>query len=511
VTFVRSLAAITAVALLGIPGCATGPAARSAKPNVVVIMTDDQAVESLRVMRNTKRLIADRGVTFENSFVSFPLCCPSRATFLTGRYGHAHRVLGNRAPLGGHARFDDSDTLPVWLKRRGYRTALVGKYLNGYGEDDPKEVPPGWTDWYGIVDPSTRNFYHYKINDNGKVVTYGHPRLHRASHYVTPRLSRKVQSVIRSASRSDSPFFVWASFTAPHEGNPIEPDDAVINRSGLSSPAREPRYMGRFKDESLPRPPSFDEKDVSDKPPWVRKARLRRTVVVDTDEGRLRLDPIEILTKRYQQELEALLSVDDAVGNIIDTLEETGELQDTVIVFTSDNGFIHGEHRLIRGKLFPYEPAIRVPLIMRGPGMPEGKRAGELVSNIDLAPTIADLTGARAGRRVDGRSLVPLAEGRTTRWRDEIYLEGVPQDEEDVPMFFGVRTRRYVYIEFPTERRREAYDLTEDPDQLRNVASDRRYRQALSRLHKRLVEFYPERHQRELIALVRERESSAQD
>jgi N-acetylglucosamine-6-sulfatase len=440
------------------PG-ATAAAAPDPRPNVVVIMTDDQTVESLRVMSNVKRFLADRGTTFANSFVGFALCCPSRATFLTGQYGHNNGVLGNTLPHGGYAKLDHSNTLAVWLQSAGYNTVHLGKYLNGYGRTDPTEIPAGWTEWRGSVDPSTYQFYGYTLNENGTLVTYQRP-------YQTDLYARKAANIIRRRAAQPAPFFLWVAFLAPHGGGPREPDDP----QGLGTPAPAPRHRNQFSSEPLPRPPSFNERDVSDKPIGIRRRPL------------LGADRVRAIREAYQQRLESLLAVDEAVAKIVATLRDSGELGNTLIVFTSDNGFFHGEHRVPAGKVLLYEPSIRVPLIMRGPGIPAGLRLRQHVGNVDLAPTIVDVAGATAGRTMDGRSLLPLFADPTLRVRRDLLIERTPGDGN----FSAIRTPRYLYAEY-WNGERELYDLDRDPHELQSRHGDPSYASIQADLAARLA------------------------
>src|SRR5262245_9235995 len=270
-------------------------------------MTDDQTVESMGVMPNVKRLLADKGATFENSFVSFSLCCPSRATFLTGQYAHNHGVLSNKAPYGGYYALDGANTLPVWLQRAGYATALVGKYLNQYGLRNPREVPLGWTECHASVDPATYDYYGYMLNENGRLAHYGHD----PASYQTDVYGRKAAEVVRRRAAAAAPFFLWVAFLAPHSGGP-----GKENRPP-DSPLPAPRHLGRFASRPLPRPPSFNEADVSDKPGGIR--------------SRPRLDATRIarVAQRYRLRLESLLAVDDAVARIVAALKQSGELNNT--------------------------------------------------------------------------------------------------------------------------------------------------------------------------------------
>jgi arylsulfatase A-like enzyme len=450
---------------------ATGPspAAKRPRPNVLVLMTDDQTLESMRVMPNVRRLLGRRGTTFDRSFASFSLCCPSRATLFTGQYAHNHGVLGNAPPQGGYAKLDKREWLPVWLQRAGYRTVHLGKFLNGYGVrsrgSSPTEVPPGWSEWYGSVDPSTYRFYGYTLNENGTLRTYGAGR--NPAFYQTDFYARRASALIQRIAPASQPFFLSVGFLAPHSGGPREPDDP--RNQGTPVPA--PRHRNRFASEPLPQPPSFNELDVSDKPRVIRTRRLI---------GPRRIAAIQ---ENYQQRLESLLAVDEAVAGIVGALRATGELDRTVILFTDDNGFFHGEHRIRNGKVLVYEPSIRVPLIMRGPGVPRGARRRQLVTNADLAPTILDVANARPRRIQDGRSLYPLLRDRSRVWGRDLLIEG---GDGGAAAFDAIRTYRYIYVRYANGDR-ELYDLRRDPHQLRSLHNSRRHAGVRNALARRLA------------------------
>jgi N-acetylglucosamine-6-sulfatase len=457
---------VIGLAALLAAGC--GPGAGPAqepeeRPNVVVLMTDDQTLESMRVMPGVRRTLAARGTTFTRSFVSFALCCPSRATFLTGQYAHNHGVLGNRLPTGGYGRLDRRETLPVWLRRAGYRTMHVGKFLNRYGQDrGPYHVPPGWDDWHGSVDPFTYEFYGTLLNENGAL--RGYP-----SDYSTDLYARRAIDLIGRAATGDRPFFLSVGFLAPHSGGPRELDDPA----GLATPVPAPRHRDRFAYEPLPPGvrASFNEADVSDKPAYLRA-----------------LPPIgvkkaEAIEENYRQRLESLLAVDEAVVSITNALREEGELDNTLVVFTSDNGFFFGEHRMPSEKMLVYEPSIRVPLIMRGPGVPVGAERRQLVTNADLAPTILDAANASATKPQDGSSLLPLLADPRLEWGRDLLIEGA--EGFTVTAFQALRTYRYLYAEYVTGER-ELYDLERDPHELRSVHDDPAYAPVRAELSRRL-------------------------
>ena len=419
------------------------------RPNVIVIMTDDQTVESLKVMRNVRKLLVRQGTTFTNFFAAFPLCCPSRTTFLTGQYSHNTGVIGN-SYANGYSRFDQSRTLPVWLRRVGYHTVMIGKYLNEYGKAARgRYVPPGWEDWEAAV---RLNYLQHSMVQNGRVHYYGTA----PQDYSTDVYARRSLDAIRRYAPSPRPFFMWLSFFAPHDGTPHDADDPV----GLATPSPPPRYRDHFAGTPLPHWLSLNEKDVSDKPADIRRRPL-------LDEGQLLA-----LREKYEQRLESLLAVDDAVGRIVAELRRLKILDRTVIVFTSDNGFMEGQHRVITGKEMVYEPSIRVPLIMRGPGIPKRLRLSQLAANVDLAPTILKFAGARANLPADGRSLVPLFRKPTTVWNRDILLERGPGSNSAGPWnYTAIRTPRYVYAEYATGER-ELYDLASDKDEVQNLNGD---------------------------------------
>ncbi len=428
---------VLAAAGLLLPGSpslqAPAPAAAS-RPNVLVIMTDDQRADDQRVLFRTRAVLEARGTTFTNSFVALALCCPSRATFLTGQYPHNHGVLANSGPNGGYSRLDSSNTLAVWLQDAGYYTAHVGKYLNGYGTGSP-DAPKGWSRWFGLIDPSTYRYFGYSVSVDGVPVTYGDA----AGDYQTDVLAAEAERIIRSRAGSGRPFFLSVAPLAPH----------LERIGGKASPPRPaPRHEKAFVEEPLPVTPSFDEPDVDDKPAHIR----RLPSLAPAKESRA--------LANHRARLASLLAVDEMVERLVKALADTGQLGQTVIFFTSDNGFFLGEHRIPDGKYFSYEEAVRVPLIVRGGGFAEGARVEALVSNIDLAPTIAALTGARPRRTLDGRSLLDPARDRT------LLIEGFHQSRAQ-PSFKAVRDARWLYVEHATGDR-ELYEIRTDPRQLRS-------------------------------------------
>jgi N-acetylglucosamine-6-sulfatase len=443
-----------------VAGSSSAADAPATRPNIVVVMTDDQTLESMRVMANVNSLIGRQGVTFLNSFASFPLCCPSRATFLTGQYAHNHRILGNRPPRGGYEKLVPTqvNTLPVWLRTAGYRTVQVGRYLNGYGLARPTEIPEGWDEWYAPVDPTTFRYYGYTQNENGTLVSYGSG----VRDYQTDVTTGRAVDVIRRLGRGSDPFFLSVAYIAPHNGTPQEPGDPA----GVATPVPAPRHKGRFAAEPLPRPRSFNEANILDKPTVVL---VRPEITPETIAG---------IEQNYRQRLESLLAVDEGVAAIVRALSQAGELANTLVVFTTDNGFYHGEHRIPIGKVLLYEPASRVPLLMRGPGIPRGVRISQAVVNVDLAATLVQAAGATPTRTLDGTSLLPIVRDRDRFLGRDILLE--------TPDYWAIRTPRYVFV-VHRQGDRELYDFAVDPEQLVSVHARADYADERTRLAARLA------------------------
>jgi len=463
------LALAVLVAFLLAAAGTDGPQAAVAppRPNIVVIETDDQTLAEMEVLPNVRHLIGDEGVTFDRNFDSFSLCCPSRASFLTGQYSHNNGVRGNALPQGGFEKLDGTNTLAVWLQSSGYYTAHLGKYLNGYGRRNPLEIPPGWSEWRGSVDPSTYRYYNYTLNENGALTTYC--ATPDPSCYQTDVYRDKADEIIRRRA-TGGPFFLWVAFLADHAGNPRDPDDPP----NLATPVPAPRYKDRFAGTALPQPPSFNETDVSDKPASIRRRAL--------------LTPRQIagIQENWQQRRETLLAVDDAVASIVDTLRQTGELDNTLVVFTSDNGFFHGEHRVRSGKVLLYEESIHLPLLMRWTGnksLPRGVHRSQLTMNVDDAETILDAAGApaRAGRVEDGVSLLRF-------WRDgglELGRDLLVDNTPGAGHFDAIRSRNYLYAEYQNGDR-ELYDLQKDPYELQSQHANPAYGEIKNALAGRL-------------------------
>ncbi len=504
---IRVAVAVALALLLGglaLVGGGPAPAALR-KPNIVLITTDDQTLASLSVMNRVHRLLVARGASFQDAITSFPLCCPSRATWITGEYAHNHGVLDNEErDGGGYESLRDPDrVLPVWLDRAGYDTALVGKWLHDYRTFKPA---PGWDRFFAITAPTMVDYYGYDVTDSkGGRTHYGK----KASDYVTDVLTRDYAlPYIRAHAHDRNPFFLHVSYIAPHwgrgrndaAGRQCSNGKPFAFQTAKAKPA--PRDAGAFSNRKLPTPPSFNEADVSDKPGQVR--------------GRELLRPREIrdLTRKYRCELASLLAVDRAVKQIDAALADAHLTRSTYVIFTSDNGYMHGEHRIAAEKVQPYEEAIKVPFVIRGPGIPAGERITDPVANIDLAPTILDLAEVQVAeqdaRPIDGRSLAPYTYGRGDPQR-AVLIESkhaprrVPSGSFAAPSWSGVRTRHYVYIEYYRAEvgsldqgfglpigsgsltDTELYDLDRDPHELQNRASDIAYAQTKAALAEALA------------------------
>ncbi len=418
------------------------------RPNVIVILTDDQSADSIPNAYDVMPFLqqraldpSDHWVVFDHFYVNTPLCCPSRATMLSGRFAHHTGVQDNEdAEL-----FDETSTVATWLHGAGYHTGLVGKYLNLYPFERPAYVPAGWDRWWGRQHgPVTSLYYDYTLFEQDHVVPYGHAD----SDYATDVLAGKATEFIREAP-ADRPYFLWFAPTAPHPPWIAAPRDA-----------------GAFAGLPVPTPPSVGEADVSDKPAWVRHLPA--------------LDAAEISALRTsrRRSYRALLAVDDAVRQIMAAVRARGDLANTVVVFASDNGLAFGEHRWTK-KTCPYDACMRVPFMIRLPSIPH-RTEQAIVSAADLAPTIADLAGATPATPVDGVSLVPLlSTGSRAGLPGEVFAEWVGDDT--IPAWWEVRTRRFAYIELATDER-ELYALRDDPFELVNVVDDPAFANDVTRL-----------------------------
>jgi N-acetylglucosamine-6-sulfatase len=519
--FAAALLALLALAAILAPaGQERAGAATPQRPSFVVIQTDDATLDQLydsldvgginvQAMPYTLSLVANRGVTFNRFYVPYPLCCPSRVSLLTGRYAHSHNVRGNVPPNGGFTGFKArqaySHNVATWLQGAGYRTIHIGKFLNGYGDepfDEGKDVPPGWNAWHSVLRADTHHyFYGYTLNNNGAIEgPFGDPGSWETREYgerddfgcptaalngkpcfyETDNFNRIAWEELNGTS-PEQPFYLQVDYTAPHGDfrKPAGPEPATRHyNTMIGAPYPHDRSQG------------FNEGNVNDKPRFIREAPY--------------LSPQEIRTYRvyYQKALESLRSIDEGVKLIHDTLGSMGRLRNTYIIFTSDNGFFFGEHRLTGGKFLAYEPATHLPLLIRGPGIKPGTTTGELAANIDIAPTILELAGVEPDKSIDGRSLVPFMRDPSLRSRRPLLFESFVETNdveangqpggpvEPGPAaraktrfkggatasivappkdYVGIRLGPYKYIEWPT-REKELYDITKDPYELNNLA-----------------------------------------
>lgn len=429
-----------------------GPVTASS-PNLILIMTDDQVFHTAQYMPLTNAIFDVNGVKFTNGTVSTPLCCPSRGTLLTGQYVRDHGLYRNDALL-----FDDTTTIATIAKGRGYFTGLMGKYLNNY-QAIGSHIAPGWDIWKVFNENSTA-YYHYYLNENGELNYYNGV----LSSYSTDVLANKAVEFINNAP-SSQPLLLYFNPSAPH------PPATVAKR-----------HEGLFSSFLNWRPPSYNEADVSDKPVWVKGLSLLTTTRQNNEDA------------LHRRMLESLQAVDEGVKKIVDALSATGRLNNSVIIFTSDNGFSWGEHRWTVKKCV-YEECIRVPFYVRAPGV-TNRIDASLVQNIDVVSTFLDYMGL-TDSTMDGLSLKPLLENPSAPWRSEVYLEyagdydATPTTRPiDQSNFVAIRTQQYLYAKYKNGNK-ELYDLLADPYQLTNVVSSPSYAGLISNFETKLTAFNP--------------------
>jgi N-acetylglucosamine-6-sulfatase len=447
------------------------------QPNFVFILADDMNRPQFnrRYMRRTRKLIADPGTEFTSYYAATPLCCPSRAAMLTGQYGHNNGVLSN---VPGYATLSQPENvLPRWLQLAGYQTAAVGKWLNGYEKTVAlhEEVPPGWDKWHGLV--GAHGYYEFKASNNGRKDKY-------RNTYITDWIADTSIDLIGKLAEHDAPYYLQINEFAPHVENPRNESRGRCGGEAVPAPADVERFTG----VGLPNAPSVNERDVADKPDFV------------SGKTPLTGEQLRELALRYECRLGSIRSMDRSIGRIMHALEDSGELDETVVVFASDNGTFHGEHRLPGGKGLAYEEAAHMPLAML---VPEKYRGGnpvvpvidEPTSNIDIVPTLVDLAGAPTCasvaecRVMDGRSLAGLLAGDDPDWPAErpllhelrLNVDAVDIGRGTSCEFAGVRQGRWLYVEHTRvpspdlgacEERTviEHYDSVRDPYELRNLA-----------------------------------------
>jgi len=497
-----------ALALLAVAaGGFTARQAEGAAPkNVIFILTDDMTSSELAGMPNVMSEIAGQGTTFNRAYVSFPLCCPSRATMISGLYMHNHGVHGNFPPQGGWPKFRSHETndLPVWLHGDGYYNVHIGKYMNGYEvHNGTLPVPQDWDEWYGKVSEEALYFNYQLIektaaNPTPRITFYGDQPL----DYQTDVFSDRAVNFVKDTAVGNQPFLLDLWFNSPH--GPFDPA---------------PRDLFRLAGTPLPKLPAFNEKDIGDKPKWFQRQARRR----------LNRAQIKLIDNERRRQQEQLFSVDESVGELIDELRTKGILDDTYIIFASDNGFFRGEHRIASGKYLPYDPASKVPLVIRGPGIPAGATSNELVWNADITQTIVQIAGGSEIPSLDGRTLLPYAENPALRSTRPILLEGdtgpggtgaesarksaararearvgvlgkrgvknLDQEPDAIksaantdsaPAYRSIRTDRYEYTIYANGQT-ELYDMLRDPAQLDSLARDPRYRYVRKWLYNALI------------------------
>jgi len=415
-------------------------AAPDSRPNLVFVLTDDMRDDDLDHMPITRALLADQGMEFTDAISPHPLCCPARAQLATGQYAQNNGVQHNRGVHGGFQALDPTEEASVWFRDAGYRTGFVGKFLNGYGPRDVR--PDGWTRW----DALTRGVYDYV---DFSMTGDGEPRRYTGS-YITSVIEDHANQAVRDFAESGDPFVLYAWHLAPHY--------RITPEGGRSLPLAAPQDRDSFLDE---RPSSFDspafnEADVSDQP-----AYLRHLSPASPDEVRA----------ENTARLQSLQAVDRAVGSLVETLDEEGVLDNTYIVFSSDNGYSLGEHRFV-GKDVLTDEALQIPLLVRGPGIAPGSTSDLPVTLVDLPVTFASLTGVSPQWQVDGTSLAPTLRGEEQAFRDTTLIQ-TGRTLGDGWSHRGVRTDRYLYGTDGADG--FLYDHLLDPEEQVNLVADPAY------------------------------------
>jgi N-acetylglucosamine-6-sulfatase len=461
---------------------------KTTPPNFVVIQTDDMIVDDLAAMPGVKALLGAKGATFEQALTPFALCCPSRAALMTGCYPHNNGISANFPPAGGFVPWEKKNGdkfTAYWLKEAGYYTGHIGKYINGYGMYNRRvpRIPSGWSEWHGTSDPSTYQMYGYRMNSivNGKVKSkvYGDFYVEDEKNYLTDVETKKAVSFLGRQKKHKQPFFLQVAYLAPHvetvpmtDGSwkdswaDVDKPEAGSGIDVQSIPPRPAlRHQKLLPNLELPKDPSFNELDRSDKHPFIR------AIPQLTDQ-----DVAELTADNRSRKL-SLLAVDEGVTAIVAALKKNGQLDNTYIVFMGDNGYILGQHAIRYGKYFPYEPALRIPMIIRGPGIKPNTVITDPVFEIDITPTVLELAGVKPTRPVDGVSLLARMQKGTPLVERTLLLSSGPQKSAsgtDLPLFDGVRTSRYVWWIYE-DGFEEMYDLEKDPYQLESVANNPAY------------------------------------
>lgn len=408
--------------------CQALPRINDTRPNFLIIVTDDQRYDTMEYMPNTQELIFDQGVTFSKGYITTPFCCPSRASILTGMYAHNHGVQVNEDPMEFRTMVED-------IHRNGYYTGLVGKYLNSWKGD----MRPEYDFWVSFWGGTMKNYYDPDLNVNGTWSKY--------TGYSTYLFRDYGVQFIEEASKQSKPFLLMYTPNAPHA--PFTPAKEDVNLLDGLEPFR---------------PVSFNEEDVSDKPDSI------------SNQAPLTEEDIKSIDTTRRRQLLTLIALDRTIPDLINKLKETGELDNTVIIFISDNGKHWGEHRL-DSKSTAYEESVKVPFAIRYPPLiPTPYVDDRVVANIDIAPTIYELSETRQPDTVDGKSLLPLFGG-DTEWRDHILLEAWP----DRGAWSAIHTGDYIYIETQDDMS-EFYNLKLDPFEMDNAINDPQYQEMIAKL-----------------------------
>ncbi len=429
------------------------------QPNILQITVDDMAIGDLRYLPKINRMLVKRGTNFTNLVAPTPICVPSRASMLSGQLAHNHGAHSISGPQAGFASFKDSRTLPVWLQAAGYDTLFAGKYLNGYGKRNQRYVPPGWTDWRGSIDPFTYDYRKLVLNKNGRVV--------RKRGYTTNLLAHEANEMLSAPRRTRSPWFFSLNYVAPHTGSPRDAGDP--SGFGVQTPSPAAKYRNAYAGKKLPRKPNLWRATRNTKffPPFSAGKKAA-------------------VTELFQQRLEALRSVDDAVAGHLKVLRRTGQLGNTLVVFISDNGMLMGEHNRT-GKLLEYRESLQVPMVVRGPGVDRGSVQNSLVANYDLPTTYAALAGATPQRRQDGIDISRLWSGRRYTGR-VVPIEAWHTLNGRIKLYEGVRVDdRWTFVRFSTGGK--LLDLRRDPYETVNVARLAKNRKIRAKLQRWMLRY----------------------
>ncbi|MDZ5622345.1 sulfatase-like hydrolase/transferase [Nocardioides sp. HM23] len=431
---------------------ANAPATAAARPNIVLILTDDMRADELRLMPNVQRLLVRKGTSYTNAISPHPVCCPARAELLTGQFGQNNGVQNNKGPWGGYKALDQPDnTVAAWLQATGYLTAHHGKYLNGYRRvSSPHE--PGWTRW----DTQIGGEYSY----DGRALFADGDRYE--GDYIADVVRRRTNRVLTKFSRQAGPFFTFINHVAPH---------GAYHGGRWTLPRAERQYSDAYPDLLPPSydDPAFQERNVRDLPSDLQQPPILTRTLIRMARARAR----------------ALRSVDDAVARTIRRLRALGELRNTYVVFTSDNGFQIGEHRQV-GKNLPFDESFDIPLVIRGPGIPAGERIHEPVTLVDMGATFLDWAGGVApGRPLDG---LPLRHIGRKHPRDTLLVQigDSASDASDGWKYRGVTTRRYLFATHASNPNRGIlFDRRRDPHATVNQFHRRAYAQVRRELMRR--------------------------